>query len=132
MVAVFGTVGVPPTIATAPPLTRSLPEASRAMVMLLSPAVPLTVSTPWLKAAVTEAAPAAPGATSAAPSATNASRSASRVCRADGVVRKRFVNILILPNPFLCRSDCPGRSVRRRGALALLLAAHLVVVAGRG
>ncbi len=44
----MATVGVPPWTATAPPLTRILPAASRLTVMVLSRLSPNTVSTPVL------------------------------------------------------------------------------------
>ena len=43
---VFATVAVPPTMDTAPPLTRIVPAASRLTVTLLSRLSPRTVSTP--------------------------------------------------------------------------------------
>ena len=52
---VLATVGVPPTTATAPPLTRIWPAASRLTVMLLSRLSPMTVSTPAAKLAVAAA-----------------------------------------------------------------------------
>ena len=52
---VLATVGVPPTTATAPPLTRILPAASRLIVIVLSRASPVTVSVPALNVAVVAA-----------------------------------------------------------------------------
>ena len=52
---VLATVGVPPTTATAPPLTRILPAALRLTVMLLSRLSPVTLSVPLLNDAVTAA-----------------------------------------------------------------------------
>ena len=46
--AVLATVGVPPTTAIAPPLTRILPAASREIVIELSAPSPKTLSTPVL------------------------------------------------------------------------------------
>ena len=53
--AVLATVGVPPRIATAPPLTRIVPAASRLTVMVLSMASPMMLSMPaaGMKVAVT-------------------------------------------------------------------------------
>ena len=51
----FATVGVPPTTATAPPLTRMVPAASRLTAMLLSRESPDTLSVPALNVAVTAA-----------------------------------------------------------------------------
>src|SRR5262245_43305642 len=54
---VLATVGVPPVIGTAPPLTRMVPSATRLIVMLLPSPSPTTVSTPALKLAVTAISP---------------------------------------------------------------------------
>src|SRR3954466_13209538 len=54
MSVVFATVGVPPTMLTAPPLTNSLPAGSRDTVMALLVLSPSTVSTPLPNEAVTE------------------------------------------------------------------------------
>ena len=55
MSAVLATVGVPPTTATAPPLTRILPAALRLIAMLLAALSPDAVSTPLLNVAVVAA-----------------------------------------------------------------------------
>ena len=55
MSEVLATVGVPPTTAMAPPLTRILPAASRLTVMLLLRLSPNTLSVPALNVAVTAA-----------------------------------------------------------------------------
>src|SRR6476661_5607250 len=53
MLAVFATVGVPPLMATAPPLTSSLPAALRLTSIVLLTLSPMTESTPALNDAVT-------------------------------------------------------------------------------
>ena len=72
--AVFATVGVPPTTATAPLFTRILPAASRLMTIELSAASPETLSTPLANDAVVAALAGGLAAkTAAIPSTTTAS-----------------------------------------------------------
>src|SRR5687768_1187196 len=79
--AVLATVGVPPEIAIAPLLTRSLPAASRLIVIVLSALSPNTLSTPdpGLKVAVVaalagELVPASTPAASTAPATSRRAR----------------------------------------------------------
>src|SRR4051794_41829759 len=55
MSGVLPTAAAPPATVTAPPLTRSLPAASRLTVMLLLRLSPNTLSVPLLNVAVTAA-----------------------------------------------------------------------------
>ena len=52
MSEVLATVGVPPVMATAPPLTRMFPAALRLIVIVLSSESPMTVSVEPLNVAV--------------------------------------------------------------------------------
>ena len=82
----LATVGVPPTTATAPPLTRILPAASRLIAIVLSAASPNTVSTPALNVAVVAAlagtlvAANTPAASTAPASSRRAARRQPLVC----------------------------------------------------
>src|SRR3954470_19637174 len=74
---VLATVGVPPDAVTAPPLTRTVPAASRLTMMVLARLSPLTLRTPELNEAVVAACAEAPVA-ARAPAASRAPASARR------------------------------------------------------
>ena len=88
MSEVLATVGVPPTTATAPPLTRILPAALRLIAMLLAALSPDAVSTPLLNVAVVAAlagllvAPNTPAASATPVSRRSAVRRQLLVCPA--------------------------------------------------
>ena len=74
----LATVGVPPTTATAPPLTRIVPAALREIVIELSALSPRTVSTPVLGVNVAVVAALAVAAVAASRPAASAVPASSR------------------------------------------------------
>ena len=109
--AVLATVGVPPVTATAPPLTRILPAASRLTTIELLAASPKTVSTPLLNDAVVAAlACAVRPANAAVASAPPAS--SRRVMRRQLLFRPWFMSL-------------PPRAAGRRSTSSLFLSLPL-------
>jgi len=108
---VLATVGVPPATVMAPPLTRSLPAASRLTVMLLPALSPSTLSVPLLNVA-TVAALALTVVPARAPTASRAEVSSRRARRRRPWVRLGPISYSFEGGEVLSRTPDSGRLFR--------------------